>query len=49
METQISRLQLMYLMIWVILGTGIVLLPLAIAQFTIQDGWMVPLFFLAAR
>jgi len=45
METQISRLQLMYLMIWVILGTGIVLLPFAIAQFTINDGWMVPFFF----
>ncbi|MCF8567072.1 spore germination protein [Alicyclobacillus tolerans] len=43
--TQISRLQFVYLMLWLILGTGIVLLPFAIAQFTIRDGWIVPVFF----
>jgi spore germination protein KB len=43
--TQISRLQFMYLMLWLVLGTGITVLPFSIAQFTILDGWLVPLFF----
>lgn len=43
--TQISRMQFMYLMLWVILGTGITVLPFSIGQYTVRDGWMVPLFF----
>ena len=43
--TQISRLQFFYLMLWLILGTGITVLPFSIVQFTVQDGWMVSLFF----
>lgn len=43
--TQISRLQFRYLLVWIILGTGIVALPFSIAQFTVRDGWLVPLFF----
>ncbi|QSO45836.1 GerAB/ArcD/ProY family transporter [Alicyclobacillus mengziensis] len=43
--TQISRLQFLYLMLWLVLGTGITVLPFSIAQFTILDGWLVPLFF----
>jgi spore germination protein KB len=43
--TQISRLQFLYLMLWVVLGTGITVLPFSIAQFTILDGWLVPIFF----
>ena len=42
---QISRLQFFYLMLWVIMGTGITVLPFSIAQFTVRDGWMIPLFF----
>lgn len=44
--TQISRLQFFYIMLWVVLATGITLLPTSIAQFTIRDGWIVPPFFL---
>jgi spore germination protein KB len=43
--TQISRLQFRYLLLWMILGTGILALPFSIAQFTVRDGWIVPLFF----
>lgn len=46
MRTQISRLQFVYLMMWAILGVGIIILPPSISQFTIRDGWIVPLFFM---
>lgn len=36
----------MYLMTWSILGIGIVTLPPDIAQFTVRDAWVVPLFFM---
>lgn len=42
MREQISRLQLFYLITWVVLATGYLTLPFVIAQFTIQDGWLVP-------
>ena len=32
-------------MLWVVLGTGITVLPFSIAQFTVRDGWMVSLFY----
>lgn len=38
-------MQYMYLMLWLTLGTGITVLPFSIAQFTVRDGWMVPLFY----
>ncbi|PWI57555.1 GerAB/ArcD/ProY family transporter [Sulfoacidibacillus thermotolerans] len=46
MQIQISRVQLITILVWVVLGTGIVTIPAAIAQFTIHDAWMIPLFFL---
>lgn len=43
--TQISRLQFRYVLLWIVLGTGITALPFSIAQFTVRDGWIVPMFF----
>jgi spore germination protein (amino acid permease) len=49
MYEQISRLQFIFLMFWLVIGTGILLLPLTIAQFVIHDAWMVgPIFILGA-
>ena len=45
MTFQISRLQMMILMFWVVMGTGILTMPLAIAHFTIRDGWIAALLF----
>ncbi|WP_052012157.1 GerAB/ArcD/ProY family transporter [Alicyclobacillus hesperidum] len=36
---QISRYQVVLILIWTILGTGIVTMPGTIAQFTVQDAW----------
>ena len=47
LREQISRLQLFYLMMWVILATGYLTLPFAISHFTQRDGWLVPIPFLA--
>ncbi|MCL6547618.1 MAG: spore germination protein [Alicyclobacillus sp.] len=46
MRVQLSRIQLITLMIWTVLGTGVVTVPATISQFTIQDAWMVGLLFL---
>jgi spore germination protein (amino acid permease) len=49
MYEQISRLQFFFLMYWLVIGTGIYLLPLTIGQFVIHDSWMVgPVFILGA-
>ncbi len=45
MDTRISRLQFIYMMIWSILGVGMINLPSSIAHFTVRDAWMVPFFF----
>lgn len=46
MTAMVSRLEFRLLMWWVILGTGIVTMPFAIAHFTIHDGWLSPIMFL---
>lgn len=46
MHIQISRIQLIMMMIWSVLGTGIVAVPAIVAQFTVQDAWVVGLLFL---
>ncbi|MFX4302293.1 GerAB/ArcD/ProY family transporter [Alicyclobacillus tolerans] len=37
---QISRYQVILILIWTILGTGIVTIPGTIAQFTVHDAWI---------
>ncbi|WP_234969732.1 GerAB/ArcD/ProY family transporter [Alicyclobacillus vulcanalis] len=37
---QISRYQLVLMLIWTVLGTGIVTMPGTIAQFTLRDAWV---------
>jgi len=46
LREQLSRLQFIFLLMWVVMGTGYLTLPAAIAGFVGSDGWMVPLFFL---
>lgn len=46
MHKQISRIQFVFLLLWLIMGTGILTMPFAIAHFTIHDGWLVPLMFM---
>ncbi len=45
METGISRIQLVTLMVWLLMATGLLTLPYAIAHFTVQDGWLVAFVF----
>ncbi|CAM3898829.1 GerAB/ArcD/ProY family transporter [Alicyclobacillus pomorum] len=44
-KVQISRFQIVLALIWSTLGTAIITLPPAIAQFTVRDGWIVSLLF----
>ncbi|QSO50473.1 endospore germination permease [Alicyclobacillus curvatus] len=44
--TKISRTQLFFMLIWVILGTGLMSIPLTIARFSARGGWIVALFFI---
>ncbi|WP_206885197.1 GerAB/ArcD/ProY family transporter [Alicyclobacillus mali (ex Roth et al. 2021)] len=37
---QVSRYQLILMLIWTVLGTGIVTMPGTIAQFTLRDAWV---------
>lgn len=37
---QISRYQLILILMWTVLGTGIVTMPATIAQFTLRDSWI---------
>jgi len=37
---QISRYQLILILLWTVLGTGIVTMPATIAQFTLRDAWI---------
>jgi hypothetical protein len=46
MKEQISRLQFLFLMYWLINGDAILMLPLTILQFVIHDAWMVGLTFI---
>jgi spore germination protein KB len=49
MKEQISRLQFFFLMYWLVIGDGILTIPLTIGQFVIHDAWMVgPMFILGA-
>ncbi|RIV18047.1 hypothetical protein D2Q93_14560 [Alicyclobacillaceae bacterium I2511] len=47
METGVTRIQFVSLMVWLLMATGLLTLPFAIAHFTIQDGWLVAFVFLA--
>ncbi|ADG06924.1 GerAB/ArcD/ProY family transporter [Kyrpidia tusciae] len=40
MKQQMSRLQFVFLALWLIVGTGILTLPFTIGQITIRDGWI---------
>ncbi|GGJ06975.1 spore germination protein YndE [Alicyclobacillus cellulosilyticus] len=40
MSVQISRVQLVSMLIWTVTATGIITLPASVAQFTVHDGWM---------
>ncbi|GMA57829.1 hypothetical protein GCM10025858_23320 [Alicyclobacillus sacchari] len=44
-RVQISRSQLVIAMVWCILGTGIVTIPSAVAQFTVRDAWISTMLF----
>lgn len=44
-KAQISRAQFIIALIWCILGTGIVTIPSAVAQFTVRDAWISTLLF----
>lgn len=46
MYEQISRLQFCFLMFWLVIGDGILMLPVTIGQFVIHDAWMVGLIFI---
>ncbi|SFU80317.1 GerAB/ArcD/ProY family transporter [Alicyclobacillus macrosporangiidus] len=46
-NVQISRFQMVIMLIWSILGTGIVTVPYVIAQFTVRDSWITGLLFAA--
>lgn len=46
MHIQVSRLQLITMMVWTVLGTGVLAMPASIAQFTVQDAWAVGILFL---
>ncbi|OFW81502.1 MAG: hypothetical protein A2201_09745 [Alicyclobacillus sp. RIFOXYA1_FULL_53_8] len=40
MKQQLSQLQFIFLMLWVVMGNGVLFLPSAVAQFVVRDGWM---------
>lgn len=44
--TKISRIQLFFILIWVVLGTGLMTIPFTISRFAIRGGWIVALLFL---
>ncbi|GMA57828.1 hypothetical protein GCM10025858_23310 [Alicyclobacillus sacchari] len=44
-KVQISRVQLVFALVWCVIGTGIVAIPTAIAQFTVRDAWICALLF----
>ncbi|WP_029422028.1 GerAB/ArcD/ProY family transporter [Alicyclobacillus macrosporangiidus] len=44
-NVQISRFQIVIVLVWSILGTGIVTVPFVIAQFTVRDSWITGLLF----
>lgn len=46
MNPQISRSQYIFLITWLILGTGILVLPFTVGQFVTRDGWITALLFL---
>ncbi|MCL6444598.1 MAG: endospore germination permease [Alicyclobacillus sp.] len=48
MHVQISRLQLITMLIWTVLGTGVVAVPAIVSQFTVQDAWMIGVLFFAS-
>lgn len=45
-NVKISRYQLVFLLVWGILGTGTITIPFAIARFTVRDGWIVAFMFM---
>jgi spore germination protein KB len=44
-KVQISRYQLIVVLVWSVLSTGIVTVPFMTAQFTVRDGWIAGLLF----
>lgn len=46
-NVQISRFQLVIVLVWSILATGIVTVPFSVAQFTVRDSWIADLLFVA--
>ncbi|ADG06079.1 GerAB/ArcD/ProY family transporter [Kyrpidia tusciae] len=40
MSVQLSRPQFLFLCIWLVLGTGILLLPASVGKFALRDGWI---------
>lgn len=40
MHIQLSKQQFLFLSIWLVLGTGILLLPAAVGRFVMRDGWI---------
>lgn len=45
-EGRISYRQLVFLLVWMVLSTGIIFLPVSISKYTIRDAWMVPIIYL---
>jgi spore germination protein KB len=44
-KIEISRYQFVIVLVWCVLGTGIVTVPFVIAQFTVRDSWITGLLF----
>lgn len=40
MKQQLSQWQFIFLMMWVVMGNGILFAPAAMAKFVVQDGWI---------
>ncbi|MBX6395990.1 MAG: endospore germination permease [Alicyclobacillaceae bacterium] len=45
MHQQLSRVQVVFLSLWIVLGTGILVMPFAIAQFVVRDAWITAFLF----
>lgn len=45
MHQQLSRIQFVFLSLWLVLGTGILVMPFVIGQFVVRDAWITALLF----
>lgn len=45
-EGKISNRQLTLLLVWMVLSTGVIFLPVTISRYTVKDAWMVPIVYM---